>query len=226
MSWVWEHGPSRQAECFVLLALADFCNDAGECWPSINGLARKTRLSTRGVQKILRALEVEGWISTAAGGGKSGCNQYRLSLTPPERCSPPEQRSPRTTFTTPPNVVRQTPERGSPEPSITIIEPSRKKESARDALAAVVGDELAAAFLDHRRALRSPMTPHAGHLMAHRLAAMADPSKAISTAIERGWKGVFEDENVTPLRKRQSDAERLDDNLDHLKARLAVQRLE
>lgn len=43
----------------------------------------------------------------------------------------PEPRSPRTTFTTPPNVVPKTPEPRSPEPSRTIIEPSTSSSRQR-----------------------------------------------------------------------------------------------
>lgn len=81
MSWVWESGPSRQADRFVLLALADFANDAGECFPSVNTIAKKTRMSVRGVQQILRRLEVEGWLKTEAQKARSGCNTYRIDTS-------------------------------------------------------------------------------------------------------------------------------------------------
>lgn len=129
MSMIWDSGPEKQAERFVLLALADFANDSGECWPSIDGIAKKTCLTPRGVQKILRALEADGWISTVVGGGRKGCNQYRIATTPPNVVHP-ERGSPRTTFTTPPNVVPENPERGSPEPSGTITEPSISAQAA------------------------------------------------------------------------------------------------
>jgi hypothetical protein len=72
-----------------------------------------------------------------------------------------------------------------------------EKESARDALALVVGGDLADAFIAHRAALRAKMTPDAGKIMAKRLASMSDPGAAVERAIERGWKGVFEDQ-ATP----------------------------
>jgi hypothetical protein len=101
-----------------------------------------------------------------------------------------------------------------------------KKESARDALAGVVGEERAAAFIAHRKALRAPMTPHAGKLLAKKLAAMSDPGAAVDRAIERGWKRAFDDDStVTPFRGKPNEPG-LDDYLDAFKARLAVQRLE
>ena len=138
MSWVWENGPQSQAERFVLIALADFANDAGECWPSMASVARKTCMTERGAQKIIRRLEADGWIRTTTGGGRSACNSYTLSLENPERHTGNETTKPRTTFpeyrSETPNVSAETPntgalnpEHGSPEPSRTVIEPSVRK---------------------------------------------------------------------------------------------------
>jgi hypothetical protein len=143
MSWVWENGPEQQSARFVLLALADFANDAGECWPSIDGIARKVCMSDRGVQKVLRQLEADGWIATEIGGGRRGANVYRIALVRPTETPndvPPERCSPRTTAQKtlndvhhPPNMSSENPERRSPEPSRTIKEPPRGsvREGAR-----------------------------------------------------------------------------------------------
>lgn len=155
ISQVWETGPAGQSECFVLLALADYANDEGECWPSIEGIARKCRLSERGVRKILRRLEEDGWITTEVGGGRHGCNKYIVNPEPrsplstvsprngsaenpdaecrkPGTTFPPEPRSPGTGVQKTRNLSAENPEPGSPEPSLTIIEPSiraRARES-------------------------------------------------------------------------------------------------
>ena len=82
MSAIWENGPEKQAERFVLLALADFANDAGECWPSVAGIAKKTCLSERGVRQIIRALEDGGWLLTRVGGGRGGASIYTINPEP------------------------------------------------------------------------------------------------------------------------------------------------
>jgi DNA-binding IscR family transcriptional regulator len=231
MSWVWDNGPEKQAERFVLLALADYCNDDGECWPSMAALARKSRVTERGAQKIVRRLVEDGWLEIRAGGGRGNCNSYLVKRAETVN----QKRGIRNTVSEKtPNVVAETPnqsalnpERGSPEPIRTIIEPSLKKEGARDALASVIGAELADDLIAHRKALRKPMTARAGELLAKRLAEMRDPSAAVLRSIENGWQGVFEDDRVTPFpNRRQNDGERLDHHLDALKARLAIQRLE
>lgn len=124
MSDVWQNGPKDQSERFVLLALADYANDDGECWPSIAGICQKTCMTDRGVQKIIRRLEDGGWLSIEVGVGRKNCNVYTIKN--------PEPRSPRTTFTPnvvaeTPNVVPKNPEPRSPEPSLTIKEPSAEQ---------------------------------------------------------------------------------------------------
>ena len=137
ISSVWRNGPEKQGHLLVLLALADYANDEGECWPSIASIAQKARMTERGTQKILRQLEAEGWVKITTGNGRKGCNRYVIN---PERETPnvdaktpndvhPEHRSPRTTFTPnvdakTPNVDAKTPNVDTPEPSRTVIEPS------------------------------------------------------------------------------------------------------
>jgi hypothetical protein len=160
MSWVWQHGPEAQGERFVLIALADFANDEGECWPSIDGIARKVCMTARGVQKVLRQLEADGWVSTLVGGGRNHCNSYRINLQNPEPRSSfegvetpnhvhPEPRSPRTSTQERVNLEAERVnldagkgEPRSPEPS---REPSRTvkgtvRERARDSKLPIPAD--------------------------------------------------------------------------------------
>lgn len=78
MSAIWESGPAKQADRFVLLAIADYANDDGEAWPSIAGICRKTCMSERGVQGVIRRLEADGWLSVEVGNGRKNCNLYTV----------------------------------------------------------------------------------------------------------------------------------------------------
>jgi len=111
MSMIWDDGPAKQSERFVLLALADYANDQGECWPSIAGIARKTCLTERGVQKILRRLSDDGWLLIEVGTGRKNCNIYTVK-TPND--VHPEQSSPPNLSAETPNLSAETPNRVHP----------------------------------------------------------------------------------------------------------------
>lgn len=137
MAMVLDHGPEKTSHRFVMVALANFCDDNGYCWPAMDTIAKKVCMSERGVRKIVRELEADGWLSVDVGGGRRGCNEYRLN---PERGRQnPEPRSPRNHV--PPgtrvhetrNESAQNPEPRSPEPSRTIIEPSEEETTKDDA---------------------------------------------------------------------------------------------
>jgi hypothetical protein len=63
--------------------------------------------------------------------------------------------------------------------------------TASDELAMVVGDELATAFLEHRKLLKKPMTAYAAQLMAKRLRTMPDPVGSVEQSLRLGWLDVF-----------------------------------
>jgi hypothetical protein len=78
MSAIWERAPYDGGTLIVLLALGDYCNDEGECFPNICSIARKARLGERQVHNILRDLKNDGVISIQKGGGRGVSNRYRI----------------------------------------------------------------------------------------------------------------------------------------------------
>ena len=81
MSAVWEKAPVDGGSLLVLLAMADFANDNGICWPSLPALGRKARLSERQVRRVLRDLEDAKLIMTDLGTGPHGVNTYKVLVT-------------------------------------------------------------------------------------------------------------------------------------------------
>lgn len=70
-----------RTQTLVLLVLGDYANDDGICWPSIATLARKARMSVRGIQYALAELRRDGFIEVDTGkGGRATTNLYRISL--------------------------------------------------------------------------------------------------------------------------------------------------
>lgn len=76
MAQVWEHSRQSGGSLLMLLALADFADDDGRCWPAVKTLAEKARMSERNARYVLRALEQAGEIATVVGGGRHGTSGY------------------------------------------------------------------------------------------------------------------------------------------------------
>jgi len=198
MSHVWKHGPADRSELLILLALADFSDDDGYCWPSMEAVAKKARMGERGAQKVVRRLQETGWISVQTGGGRHGCNNYQINLKKPEQETPnpvhPEPRSPRTGVQKPRTRVQETPNGGSPEPSGTIKEPSERAK-VRDVLCEVAGDEAVASFMAYRSKQKGKaMTLTGAKRLANHLQKIkvsgGDADDALALAEERGWQSV------------------------------------
>lgn len=85
MTAVWEREDLTSTHKLVLLALADWANDEGLCWPSINRLAVKTSMAGRSVQRLIRQLEEMGFIRREEEIGKG--NRYWIKI-PLTECHP------------------------------------------------------------------------------------------------------------------------------------------
>lgn len=122
LGWVLRKAETTShADRLTLIALADFTNDDGQCWPAVATLVKHTRLSERGVQKALRSLEDSGFIEKV-GRTTRGCVRYRLHLGG-ELGSP-----------TPPQDVREGGEQDAPDPSVNHQnEPSENLPAVADA---------------------------------------------------------------------------------------------
>lgn len=79
MAWVWENSPYDGAMLLVHLAMADFANNEGRCWPSQSSLAQRARCSTRWVKAAVKAMSEEGFVVVEErGDGRGHANVYRL----------------------------------------------------------------------------------------------------------------------------------------------------
>lgn len=90
-SELWASSNQKGTPLLILIALADWCNDEGYCWPSISKIAKKARLGERGVQKVLKKLQLAGALRVIERGGmKDGeyfANTYQV-LTGVSHSSP------------------------------------------------------------------------------------------------------------------------------------------
>ena len=85
MAKVWAYSQRKDGELLVMLSLADFANDAGESWPSLEVLAQKARLTKRQVCKVLDKLRAAGEIRRERStGGRNRRTRYFINLNSPE----------------------------------------------------------------------------------------------------------------------------------------------
>lgn len=80
MTWVWANSPYSGQRLLLHLALADFANDDGVCFPSHGTLAKKARCSQGWVAQTIAAMQRDGFIEIVekAGNGRGKVGRYRL----------------------------------------------------------------------------------------------------------------------------------------------------
>ena len=178
----------NQTEKIIMLALADYANEAGECFPSIQALVKKCSITDRAIQKTLIKLIEKNLLKIIKRNARSSI--YFLSMDniilhkiDGEIISSdnqgdgqksdihipndvhPERRSPRTTFTTTPNDVLLDPEPRSPiitnESSIessVFKKTKEKKEIVEIQRPDNVDEQIWQDFLKVRKSKRAPLT--------------------------------------------------------------------
>lgn len=84
-SYVWDGCASsgmKLSSVAIMARLADFSNDEGVCWPSIETIARQIGAGASTVRTAVAKLEAEGWLSRTARrkGNRNASNVYRLNV--------------------------------------------------------------------------------------------------------------------------------------------------
>ena len=80
---VWSAEQLSGSALLVALALADWADDSGRCYPSTSSVARKARLSRSQAQRVLKSLEDAGVVTVeanAAGGRPGQTKRLRLRI--------------------------------------------------------------------------------------------------------------------------------------------------
>lgn len=81
--------PTRK---LIMATLADFADEAGVSWPSIDTLANRAECSRRSVQDHLATLVAEGAIEIFTNAGQNGTNRYRIIFKKTTPSSPASKR--------------------------------------------------------------------------------------------------------------------------------------
>lgn len=121
-SRVWRESKQSGGTLLLLMAMADFADDEGICFPAVETLAKKARMTARHVRRVLRELEEKGEIRSQPNAGPHGVNVYKITLGEDKMSGDIGVPSPRTFSASPPDMhVLQT----VIDPS---IEPSKKED--------------------------------------------------------------------------------------------------
>lgn len=128
MSQVWEHSRLGGTELLCMLAIADFANDAGIAYPSVDTIASKIRMSKRNTNYLLRKIEQSDELVIERNAGPRGCNLFRLQ-TLQGATSAGVQSKVRGGATGSPKGVQPI----APEPSLNHQEPSCRVAQANHA---------------------------------------------------------------------------------------------
>lgn len=83
MTKVWASYPGAGSELLAMLALADWADDNGNCYPSMSAIAKKVRLSKSQAQRVVHGLIDDGYLKVTAnalGGAPTQTRNYRIVL--------------------------------------------------------------------------------------------------------------------------------------------------
>ena len=83
MSRVWDSYPGGGTELLALLALADWSDDNGRCYPSMAAIAKKIRLSSSQSRRVVHSLIDAGFVSVIGnenGGAPGASRKYQISI--------------------------------------------------------------------------------------------------------------------------------------------------
>lgn len=196
---VWEDGPADPTERFVLLAMADTADDGGFCWPSVGRIATRCCMSERNARRVIRKLELSGWVTTEVQPGRNKSNRYMITkpdtaMSARTICPPGQtEHENRTNETLKPDTAM------SAEQSITIIEPSSNKISdVSEVLGRWASEPAVKSFIAYRKGHKAKaLTKTAATRLAANLQKIfnegGDADDALGLAEERGWASVEPD---------------------------------
>lgn len=88
-------------------------------------------------------------------------------------------------------ATKQQPTKETREQINNTPKPPKGDAKCVEVLGKVCSSDVAADFVQHRRAIKAPMTEVAAQRIAKKLEGHASPDAVLSQSIENGWKGVF-----------------------------------
>ena len=78
VKWVLDNPNVHGNVKLVAIVLANYTNDRGLAWPSVETLAKMTGLSRRQIQRILPQIEKARLVKISTGGGRKRTHRYQF----------------------------------------------------------------------------------------------------------------------------------------------------
>jgi hypothetical protein len=205
MTAVWDRADISSTQKLVLLALADWANDDGLCWPSIATIAAKSSLKERAVQMTIRSLEEAGFVRREEVVGRG--NRYWLRM-------PPQEMHPRTECTPPPQEMHPAPALNAPNTSMIHHLTPKVISGLPDWLPADAWN----GWIEMRKVRKKPLTERATQRALSKLDAMRLAGQDIAEVLDRstmnGWTDLYEIKGASNNGNRKADG--VDAALDNL----------
>lgn len=202
ITWAFSVDVKPSTAKFVLVAMANCAStESMLAWPSVTYLAQVTGQDRKTVLSNLSLLRDQGFIEDTGkrAGATKQIHVYRLNTTKTGTVKQSQERNSTESGTVPifppnsPNIPSKQSQKRDTEPSGTVTEPSKKKNTRkRDPIPRPddVADEVWDAFQELRKAKRAPLTA----LAIAELRREADKAgwtldRALRQCCKRGWQG-------------------------------------
>jgi hypothetical protein len=198
MTAVWDREDLSSTQKLVLLALADWANDEGLCWPSIERVAKKSSLKKRAVQLAIRSLEEMQFIRREEVIGKG--NRYWIQI-------PVHHMHPCIKDTPPVHEVHGTRASDAPNTSITHQLITNDIIGLPDWLPMDAWN----GWVEMRKKRKRPLTDRATARAINKLDAIRSKGHDIEDLLDRstinGWLDIYEPKGMTNAGSSQHAAE-------------------
>lgn len=80
MTHVWNNSKQKGSQLLMLLAIADYADEKGEAFPSIETLAQRTRQTNRNAIRILEKIEASHELTSSTYASPYGTNLYKIHV--------------------------------------------------------------------------------------------------------------------------------------------------
>jgi len=184
MTAVWDREDLSSTQKLVLLSLADWANDEGLCWPSIERVAKKSSLKKRAVQLAIRSLEEMQFIRREEVIGKG--NRYWIHI-------PVQQMHPCIKDTPPVHEMHETHAPDAPNTSKTH---QLTTKYIRRELPDCIPADAWNGWVEMRKQRKKPLTDRAYNQAIEKLVAFMAKGQNITEVLDRstmnGWTDLYE----------------------------------